>query len=59
MPKMNGSGPYGKGSKSGRGLGICKITGPDEFNEKLGKGMGTRRKSGGGKGKGRRLNYNS
>ena len=59
MPKMNGTGPDGKGPKTGRGLGRCKKSSPDDINEKLGKGMGTRRKSGGGKGKGKRLNYNS
>jgi len=59
MPKMNGTGPEGKGSKTGRGLGKCKKTSPEELNEKLGKGMGKRRKSGGGEGKGKRLKYNS
>ena len=56
---MNGTGPEGKGPKSGRGLGRCK----KELNEndiaKLGKGLGERRKSGGGKGKGKRLQSGS
>ena len=59
MPKMNGTGPEGKGSKTGRGLGQCKKTSPDELKEKLGEGMGKRLKSGGGKGRGKRLKYDS
>lgn len=59
MPKMNGTGPDGKGSKTGRGLGKCKKSTAEEINEKLGKGMGKRRKSGSGEGKGKRLKYNS
>ncbi len=59
MPKMNGTGPEGKGSKTGRGLGRCKKTSPEELKEKLGKGVGKRRKSGGGTGKGNRLSYDS
>ncbi len=55
MPRLNGTGPEGKGPKSGRGLGRCK----EELNEKdldkLGKGQAKRRKSGGGQGKGKRL----
>ena len=56
---MNGTGPEGKGPKTGRGIGSCK----NELNEKdiarLGKGLGERRKSGGGKGKGKRLQSGS
>jgi len=59
MPKMNGTGPEGKGAKTGRGLGKCKKNSTEELNEKLGKGMGKRRKSGGGEGRGKRLQYNS
>jgi len=59
MPKMNGTGPEGKGPKTGRGLGKCKKSTPEELNENLGKGMGKRRKSGGGKGMGKRLKYNT
>jgi hypothetical protein len=29
MPQMNGTGPEGKGSKTGRGLGKCKKTLPE------------------------------
>jgi hypothetical protein len=59
MPKMNGTGPEGKGPKTGRGLGRCKKTSPEELKKKLGEGMGKRRKSGGGDGKGSRLKYSS
>jgi len=59
MPKMNGTGPEGKGSKTGRGLGKCKKTSSEKLKENLGKGMGKRRKSGGGEGRGKRLKYNS
>lgn len=55
MPQMNGTGPEGKGSATGRGLGKCKNHKDEEVPEKLGKGMGKRRQSGGGEGKGKRL----
>jgi hypothetical protein len=55
MAHLNGTGPENKGEKTGRGLGEClKVTNP-ELIEKLGKGMGLRRKSGGGLGEGKRL----
>ncbi len=59
MSKMNGTGPEGKGPKTGRGLGRCKKTSPEELNKKLGKGMGKRRKSSSDEGKGKRLKYSS
>lgn len=59
MPKMNGTGPEGKGPRTGRGLGRCGKKSQDELGDKLGKGLGKRRKSGGGEGKGRRLKYNT
>ena len=52
---MNGTGPENRGSKTGRGLGRCGGVSAQEAIEKLGKGMGLRRKAGGGKGKGKRL----
>jgi len=55
MPKMNGTGPDGKGPKTGRGLGRCRKTSQEEISSDLGKGMGKRRKTGGGTGKGKRL----
>lgn len=55
MPKLNGTGPEGQGSASGRGLGKCHTVSEEEKLQKLGKGMGQRRKSGGGTGKGKRL----
>jgi hypothetical protein len=61
MPKMNGTGPEGKGPKTGRGLGKCKKEkelSQEELLQKFGKGIGKRRKSGGGMGRGRRLIYN-
>lgn len=54
MPQMNSKGPEGKGPKTGRGLGRCKITSPAEESG-LGKGLGKRRQSGGGQGVGKRL----
>jgi hypothetical protein len=50
MAQMNGTGPEGKGPKTGRGLGKCKKGSSSEETSKLGKGLGMRRKSGGGPG---------
>ena len=58
MPRMNGTGPDKKGMKTGRGLGKCRNVPDTEAMEKLGKGMGLRRKSGGGQGQGKRLKSN-
>ncbi len=55
MPYLNGTGPEKQGAKTGRGLGQCRKVEDNEALEKLGKGMGARRKSGGGKGEGKRL----
>jgi len=55
MAQMNGTGPEGKGPKTGRGLGKCKKNSSKEEINKLGKGLGMRRKSGGGTRKGKRL----
>lgn len=52
---MDGTGPEKEGKLTGRGLGNCKKTPNSEAVEKLGTGMGLRRKSGGGKGQGKRL----
>lgn len=57
MPKLNGTGPERKGPEAGRGLGNCKEKSFKELLQKLGKGMGKRRKSGGGEGRGKRLKY--
>jgi len=60
MAKMNHTGPEGKGPRTGRSLGRCRKpadTTPESDENQLGKGMGLKRKSGGGKGKGRRLQY--
>jgi hypothetical protein len=60
MPHMNHTGPEGKGPRTGRGLGNCRKPDdsvPDSNEYQVGKGMGLKRKSGGGKGKGRRLQY--
>jgi hypothetical protein len=59
MPKLNGTGPEGKGSKTGRKLGNCEKKSFSELWQNLGKGMGKRRKSGGGEGRGKRLKYDS
>jgi hypothetical protein len=55
MPNMNGTGPEGKGSGTGRKLGKCSKTSVEEKLKSLGKGMGQKRHSGGGEGKGKRL----
>ena len=55
MPRMDGTGPEKKGAKTGRGLGNCRKGSAKETGESLGRGLGLRRQSGGGKGKGRRL----
>jgi len=55
MPHINGTGPEGKGTKTGRGLGLCKKSLKESDIAKLGKGSGKRRNSGGGTGKGKRL----
>lgn len=60
MPKMNHSGPEGKGPLTGRGLGRCRKPSnqtPETEKYQLGKGMGLKRKSGSGEGKGKRLQY--
>mgnify|MGYP005621218669 CR=1 FL=1 len=59
MPKLNGTGPEGKGPKTGRGLGKCEEKSFEERLQKLGKGQGKRRKSGGGTGQGKRLKYDT
>ncbi len=55
MPQLDGTGPEKQGAKTGRGLGKCSKEPKDEVLEKLGTGMGLRRKSGGGEGQGKRL----
>ena len=40
MPKLDGTGPDGKGKGTGRGLGQCKTVSDEEKLAKLGKGMG-------------------
>ena len=60
MPKLNGTGPDGQGSDTGRKLGVCNITDTEQKEKgELGKGQGKRRNAGGGKGKGRRLKYDA
>jgi hypothetical protein len=55
MPKLDGTGPDGQGSESGRKLGKCANVDSLEKLHRLGKGMGKRRNSGGGEGQGKRL----
>ncbi len=59
MPKLDGTGPEGKNYQTGRKLGNCSEISDKEKLEKLGKGEGKKRQSGGGNGKGRRLKYNN
>jgi hypothetical protein len=55
MPIMDGTGPEKKCAQTGRGLGKCRNVSKEEALEKPGKGIGLRRKSGNGEGKGNRL----
>ena len=55
MPKLNGKGPEGLGFGTGRKLGRCSNLSSEEKLQQLGKGMGEKRKSGGGTGLGKRL----
>ncbi|NOU58542.1 DUF5320 family protein [Marinifilum caeruleilacunae] len=55
MPRMDQSGPEGKGKETGRGLGKCRNQEQETLLNKLGKGLGLKRKSGGGIGKKKRL----
>ncbi|MBK8881604.1 MAG: DUF5320 domain-containing protein [Bacteroidales bacterium] len=55
MARMDGTGPEGKGPKTGRGVGRCKDNTSETERTKLGIGLGKRHKSGGGPGKGKRL----
>ena len=52
---LNGRGTENEGPKTGRGLGHCRK--PDDNTSKMayGAGMGKRRKSTGGQGRGQRL----
>lgn len=54
MPKLNGTGPDGNGSNSGRKLGLCDETNEDRDEERMGKGLGKGRKSSKGSGQGKR-----
>lgn len=56
MPKLDGTGPDGKGKGTGRGLGQCKSATEEEKLAKLGKGMGKKRNSCTEDGRGKRLN---
>lgn len=55
MANMDGTGPEKKGPLTGRGMGRCRKVSAGEAVEKLGTGIGLRRNTGGGKGKGKRL----
>ena len=51
MPKKDGTGPQGRGSRTGRGLGRCNPTGQASVLPGQG-GMGSGRGAGRGRGKG-------
>ena len=55
MPKLDGTGPDGKGKETGRKLGQCSTASSEEKLAKLGKGMGKKRNSCTGEACGRRL----
>ena len=54
MPRGDKTGPDGKGSKTGRGLGLCSGSTEPGFRSD-GQGRGTGRGQGGGRGKGQRF----
>jgi hypothetical protein len=58
MPRLDSKGPEKQGSITGRKLGNC-INDKEKNLSLLGKGMGKRRNSGGGKGQGKRLKYDT
>ena len=53
MPRMDGTGPEGKGSGTDRGQGRCRKNPGNDDNARTGKGIGRRRQSGASGGKGR------
>ncbi len=55
MPKLDHTGPEGRGASTGRILGRSAKKRGNESTGKMGVGMAKRRKEGGGHGKGRRL----
>lgn len=55
MPRLDGTGPEGKGSQSGRKLGNCTNVPKEQLLQMLGKGEGKRRRAGGGEGDKKRL----
>jgi hypothetical protein len=55
MPRMNGTGPEGKGPGTGRRQGRCKNKPGNEDNTWSGRSKGPQRKSDRGQGRGRRL----
>ncbi len=55
MPGLNGTGPQGKGSKTGRGMGNCNPKNSDNISSDIGSGRG--RGCGRGRGFGRSDNY--
>ncbi|MDD3321959.1 MAG: DUF5320 domain-containing protein [Paludibacter sp.] len=58
MPKLDGTGPEREGSHTGRNLGECSNATQGDKLQRLGKGMGKKRLSGGGVGNGKRLRSN-
>jgi len=54
MPKMDGTGPEGKGTGTGRKMGRCKENSGSKNVSGPGKGLGKRGKSAGGQGLGKR-----
>jgi hypothetical protein len=55
MPRLDKTGPEGEGRLTGRKMGRCAKVSDEEKLQKLGRGMGKRRKADGGEGMGRRL----
>lgn len=59
MPKLNNTGPEGKGAKTGRKLGSCRKTDEELKNSGvLGKGQGKHFHVAEAPGRGKRLKYN-
>ncbi|GAA0737151.1 DUF5320 domain-containing protein [Clostridium oceanicum] len=53
MPRMDGTGPQGRGAKTGRGMGICNESKEETTARGLGLGLGLRCRRGYGRGFGR------
>ena len=52
MPRLDGTGPEGKGSMTGRGMGSCNTGNPNGIGRGMGRGLGRGMGRGLGRGQG-------